>query len=104
MKAAFLCADSVIQGGDRSREVCGFGEHWEKRHGRSFNDNPKWKRSFASDFANLMELLGGACCLSCLYEILFPVDAQQLVAVDHDSRMRRSLWISGANVNEVQYH
>ena len=27
--AAFLCADSVIQG-HRSREVCGFGEHWNE--------------------------------------------------------------------------
>ena len=33
----------------------------------------------------------------------FRVDAQQLMAVDIDSRMRRSLWISGANVNEEQY-
>ena len=33
----------------------------------------------------------------------FRVDAQQLVAVDLDSRMRRSLWISGANVNEGLY-
>ena len=28
--AAFLCADSVIQGRHRSREVCGFGEHWNE--------------------------------------------------------------------------
>ena len=28
--AAFLCADSVIQGGHRSREVCGVGEHWNE--------------------------------------------------------------------------
>ena len=33
----------------------------------------------------------------------FRVDAQQLVAVDLDSRTRRSLGISGANVNEEQY-
>ena len=33
----------------------------------------------------------------------FRVYAQQLVAVDLDSRMRRGLWISGANVNEEQY-
>ena len=40
---------------------------------------------------------------SVLTKSCFRVDAQQLVAVDHDSRMRRSLWISGANVNEEQY-
>ena len=28
--AVFLCADSVIQAGHRSREVCGFGEHWNE--------------------------------------------------------------------------
>ena len=28
--AAFLCADSVIQEGHRSREVCGVGEHWNE--------------------------------------------------------------------------
>ena len=28
--AAFLRAESVIQGGHRSREVCGFGEHWNE--------------------------------------------------------------------------
>ena len=39
--ASFLCADSVIQGGHRSREVCGVGEHWNETHGRLFNDNPK---------------------------------------------------------------
>ena len=33
----------------------------------------------------------------------FRVDAQQLVAVYLDSRMRRSLWISDANVNEELY-
>ena len=27
---AFLCADSAIQVGHRSREVCGFGEHWNE--------------------------------------------------------------------------
>ena len=31
------------------------------------------------------------------------MDAQQLVASDLDSRVRQSLWISGANVNEEQY-
>ena len=34
MLAAFLCADSVIrerrEGGHRSREVCGVGEHWNE--------------------------------------------------------------------------
>ena len=33
----------------------------------------------------------------------FRLDAQQLEATDLDSRVRRSLWISGANVNEEQY-
>ena len=31
------------------------------------------------------------------------MDAQQLVATDLDSRVRRSLWISGANANEEQH-
>ena len=33
----------------------------------------------------------------------FGVDAQQLVAVDLDSRVRRISWISGVYVNEEQY-
>ena len=33
----------------------------------------------------------------------FRVDAQQLAATDLDSRVRRSLWISGVNVSEEQY-
>ena len=106
MLAAFLCADSVIQGGDRSREVCGFGEHWKKKAWQIIQRQPEMEAEFCerlckSDGApSLVEPV--ACPVftrSC-----FRVDAQQLVAVDHDSRMRRSLWISGANVNEEQYH
>ena len=106
--ASFLCADSVIQGGHRSREVCGVGEHWNETHGRLFNDNPKCEgreagfceRLCKSDGAlSLVEL--AACPV--LTRSCFRVDAQQLVAVDLDSRMRRSLWISGANVNEEMY-
>ena len=79
-----------------------------KRHGRSFIDNPKCeereaefcKRLCKSDGApSLVEPV--ACPV--LTRSCFRVDAQQLVAVDLDSRMRRSLWISGANVNEEQY-
>ena len=79
-----------------------------KQHGRSFNDNPKceerkagfYERLCKSDGApSLVELV--ACPV--LTRSCFRVDAQQLVAVDLDSRMRRSLWISGANVNEKQY-
>ena len=66
-----------------------------KRHGRSFNDNPKCEEREAEFCERLCESDGAPSC--------FRVDAQQLVAVDLDSRMRRSLWISGANVNEEQY-
>ena len=50
----------------------------------------------------MVELLPGLEPVACpvLSRSCFRVDAQQLGAVDHDSRMRRSLWISGAKVNE----
>ena len=74
-----------------------------KRHGRSFNDNPKFEEREAEFYERLCKSDGApslvepvACPV--LTRSCFRVDAQQLVAVDHDSRMRRSLWISGANV------
>ena len=81
--AAFLCADSVIQGASLTRSLRGF-----------------YERLCKSDRApSLVEPV--ACPV--LTRSCFRVDAQQLVAVDLDSRTRRSLWISGANVNEEQY-
>ena len=79
-----------------------------KRHGRSFNDNPKCEEREAvfcerlckSDEApSLVEPV--ACPV--LTRSCFRLDARQLVAADLDSRLRRSLWISGANVNVEQY-
>ena len=72
-----------------------------KRLGRSFNNNPKFaereKRGFASDFANLMELLPW-------WSLWFrdPVLpwTQELGAADPDSIVCRNPWISGTNVNE----
>ena len=79
-----------------------------KRHGRSFNDNPKYEEREAEFYERLCKSDGApslvepvACPV--LTRSCFRVDAQQLVADDHDSRMRRSLWISSANVNEEQY-
>ena len=90
-------------------EVCGYGVHWNETtmadQSTTIRNVQREKREVASDLANLVELLPGwslllvlSCTRSC-----FGVDAQQLVAVDLDSRVRRSLWISGANVNEEQY-
>ena len=79
-----------------------------KRHGRSFNDNPKCEEREAGFCERLCEsdgvlsLVEPVAC-PVLTRSCFRVDAQHLVAVDFDSRMRRSLWISGANVNEEQY-
>ena len=39
--AAFLCADSVIQGSHRSCEVCGFGEHWNETTWQTIQRQPE---------------------------------------------------------------
>ena len=79
--------------GHRSREVCGYGEHWNEKTVQVFQRQPenvqRDKLFFASDFANMI-----------LGRYSYGVDAQQLVAVDLDSRMCRNSRISGANVNE----
>ena len=67
-----------------------------KRHGRSLNDNTKCEEREAEVYERLCKSDGApslvepvACPV--LTRSCFRVDAQQLVAVDHDSRMRRSL-------------
>ena len=74
-------------------------------HSTTIRNVKREKRGFASDFANLMELLPWWSLLPVLSlrDPVFVLDAQQLVAVYLDSRMRRSLWISGVNVNEELY-
>ena len=79
-----------------------------KRHGRSFNDNPKCEERKAGFYERLCKSDGAPSLMepvACrvLSRSCYCVEAQQLVAVDLDSRMRRSLWISGANVNEELY-
>ena len=76
-----------------------------KRHGRSFNDNLKCAEREAQFRERLCKSGGAPSLVACpiLSRSCFGVDAQQLVAVDQDSRVRRSLWISGATVNEEQY-
>ena len=84
--AAFLCADSGAIAHANSAVLVSTGI---KRHGRSLTTTrnvKREKRSFTSDFANLMV----AC----------PVLTRSVFVW---MRMRRSLWISGANVNEEQY-
>ena len=78
-----------------------------KRHGRSFNDNPKCAEREVVFCERLCKSDGApswvepvACPV--LLRSCFGVDAQQLPATDLDSRVRRSLWISGANVIEEQ--
>ena len=76
-----------------------------KRQCRSFNDKPKWaerqavlrKRFCEYDRAPFW-VEPVACRVLSRYS--YGVDAQQLVAVDLDSRMRRNIRTSGANVNE----
>ena len=71
-------------------------------HSTTTRNVQREKRGVASDLANPVELLPGWSLLLVLSfpRSCFDVDAQQLVATDLDSRVRRSLWISGANVNE----
>ena len=71
----------------------------------SFNDNLKCAEREAQFRERLCKSGGAPSLVACpiLSRPCFGVDAQQLVAVDQDSRVRRSLWISGANVNEEQY-
>ena len=71
-----------------------------KRHGRSFNDNPKYEEREAVFCEHgALSLVEPVAC-PVLTRSCFRVDAQQLVDVDLDSRMRRSFWISSVNVNE----
>ena len=77
-----------------------------KRHGRSFNDNPKCAEREAGVHEQICKSGGAPSWVEpvpVLSRSCFRVDAQQLVASDLDSRMRRSLWISGAKMNEEQY-
>ena len=73
-----------------------------------FNDNPKCAERQAV-FREQLCKSGGAPSwvepVACpvLSRSCFGVDAQQLVATDPGSIVRRSSWISGANVNEEQY-
>ena len=63
-------------------------------HSTTIRNVKREKRSFTSDFASQMEFLPLVEPVACLglTRSCYCVDAQQLVAVDHDSRMRRSLW------------
>ena len=79
-----------------------------KLRDKPFNDNLKNAERQAVFYERLCKSGGApsfvkpvACPV--LSRSSFGVDAQQLVAVDLDSRVRRSLWISGANVNDEQY-
>ena len=106
--ASFLGADSVMRWSIARAKSAVTVSTGMKRHGRSFNDNPKCaerdvgfcERLCKSDGApSLVEPV--ACPV--LSRSCFGVDAQQLLATDLDPRVRRTLWISGAFVFEEQY-
>ena len=96
---------SVIQKGIAHVKSAGMVSTGMKRQCRSFNDNPKCAERQAVLRKRLCEYDSAlfwvepvACRVLSRYS--YGVDAQQLVAVDLDSRMRRNSRISGANVNE----
>ena len=96
---------SVIQKGIAHVKSAGMVSTGMKRQCRSFNDNPKCAERQAVLRKRLCEYDGApfwvepvACRVLSRYS--YGVDAQQLVAADLDSRMRRNSRISGVNVNE----
>ena len=85
--ASFLCADSVIQGAIAHAKSAVLVSTGMKRHGRSFNDNPKCEEREARFCERLCKSDGApslvepvACPV--LTRSCFRVDAQQVVAVD----------------------
>ena len=75
--AFFLGADSVIRKGIAHAKSAVMVSTGMKRHGRSFNDNPKCAERERSGVLRATlpilwrSFLGGVCCLSCPFEILF---------------------------------
>ena len=94
---SFSGAGSLILKGLAHAKSAGTVSTEMKRHGRSFNDNPKCAERQAV-FRERRCKSGGAPSwvepVACpvLSRSCFRVDAQQLVATDLDSRVRRSLW------------
>ena len=88
----------VIQKGIAHVKSVGMVSTGMKRQCRAFNDNPKCAERQAVLRKRLCEYDRPSFWVEPV--ACHGVDAQQLVAVDLDSRMRRNSRISGANVNE----
>ena len=84
--------------GHRSREVCGYGEHWNEKTPKCAERQAVLRKRLCENDRAPFWVEPVACSVLSRYS--YGVDAQQPVAVDLDSRMRRNSRISGANVNE----
>ena len=106
--ASLLGADLVIRKGVAHAKSAVSVSTGMKRHGRSFNDNPKSAESDAGFCERLCKsdgvpsLVEPVAC-PVLSRSCFGVGAQQLVATDPDSTVRRNPWMSGAKVNEESH-
>ena len=73
---SFICAGSLIRKGIAHAKSAVTVSTGMKRHGRSFNDNSKMSRERSGRLRATLQIrwssfLGGACCSSCPFEILF---------------------------------